>query len=127
MSDEEPNSQDRISEGSIRLVVPKRKAPESIRNIAALADDETRVEALLARLDQTPDPSARSRILVEIGITMRDGLDDPEQALEALLEAWRNDPCNEDVLDHLEPLVRAQDKWIALMELTRSQLLERGV
>jgi tetratricopeptide (TPR) repeat protein len=120
MSDEEPNSQDRISEGSIRLVVPKRKAPESIRNIAALADDETRVEALLARLDQTQDPSARSRILVEIGITMRDGLDDPEQALEALLEAWRNDPCNEDVLDHLEPLVRAQDKWIALMELTRS-------
>ena len=120
MSDDEPISEERLSEGSIRLVVPKRKAPESIRNIAALADDETRVEALLQRLDQTADPSARSRILVEIAITMKDGLDDPEQALEGLLEAWRCDPRNEDVLDHLEPLVRAQDKWIELMELTRA-------
>ncbi|MBX3233226.1 MAG: tetratricopeptide repeat protein [Labilithrix sp.] len=115
MSDEEPTSAD-----SIRLVVPKRKSPESIRNIAALADDETRVEALLARLEQTPDPSARSRILVEIAITMRDGLDDAEQALEALLEAWRSDPRNDDILDNLEPLVRAQDKWTELMELTRA-------
>jgi tetratricopeptide (TPR) repeat protein len=114
MSDE-----DRQSDGSIRLVVPKRKAPESIRNIAALGDDETRVEALLSRLEQTVDLGARSRILVEIGITMKDGLDDPEQALHALLEAWQCDPRNEDILDHLEPLVRSQDKWTELMELTR--------
>ena len=85
MSDDEPISHGRISEGdrisdrSIRLVVPKRKAPESIRNIAALADDETRVEALLARLEQTADPGARSRILVEIGITMKEGSTTPSK------------------------------------------------
>lgn len=121
------------SEDSIRMLVAKRR--ESVRNMAAAAvaagapppditppenDDATRVETLLNRLETIEDPGARSRILVEIAITVRDGLEDPEQALEALLEAWKTDPRNEDILDNLEPLIRSQNRWRELLELTRT-------
>src|SRR6202012_1801378 len=84
------------------------------------SDLETRVEVLLNRLEATHDAATKSRILVEIAITMRDGLADPEQALEALLEAWRIDPRNEHILDNLEPLIRSQNRWRELLELTRT-------
>ncbi len=73
------HADDRISDGSIRLVVTKRRAPDSVGDVASIGDAETRAAALLATLEHTADLRARARILVEIAITFRDGLDDPDQ------------------------------------------------
>ncbi|MBX3218371.1 MAG: hypothetical protein KF850_40575 [Labilithrix sp.] len=112
--------EDRISEGSIRLVVHKRRPADSLADIAGYPDASARAEALLTRLEGTVELAARARVLVEIAVTLRDGLADRAQALDALLEAWRSDPTNEDVLDHLEPLVRAEDRWTEVLEQTRA-------
>jgi tetratricopeptide (TPR) repeat protein len=114
---------DRISEHSIRLVVRKRRPADSLVDVSAYGDAATRAEALLERLDQTTDPSARARLLVEIAVTLRDGLGDRAQAVDALLEAWRVDPTNDDILDHLEPLVRSEERWKELLEQTRAHVI----
>ena len=109
---------DRISEGSIRLVVPKRKQ-DSVAELGAGEDAETRAEALLGRLDRTFEPPQRARILVELS-TVLEELDDEAQAIDALLEAWKADPTHEAILDRLEPLVRRQHRWDEVLELTRT-------
>lgn len=109
--------EDAISEGSIRLVV--RRSSEALLDPAG-EDAAARAEALLTRLDGTVDLAARARLLVEIAITLRDDLDDRAQAIDALLEAWRSDPTNDDVLDHLEPLLRSERRWAEALEQTRA-------
>jgi golgin subfamily B member 1 len=111
---------DRISEHSIRLVVQKRRSPDSVELVASEGDAATRAEALLARLEQTTDLAARARLLIEIAVILRDGLSDHGQAIDALLEAWRSDPTNDDILDHLEPLVRTENRWDEVLEQTRA-------
>ncbi|HVH45253.1 MAG TPA: hypothetical protein VM925_23030 [Labilithrix sp.] len=110
--------EDRISEEAIRLVVPKRR-PEPAEDRAALGDGAERVETLLARLDATDELTARARILVDVATTLRDQLGDRRQAIDALLEAWRYDPTNDVILDHLEPLVRTEGRWSEVLEQTR--------
>ncbi|MDF2698379.1 MAG: domain protein putative component of TonB system, partial [Labilithrix sp.] len=112
--------EDRISDGAIGLVVHKRRPQGSLADITGDGDAAARAEALLARLEHTADFAARARLLVEIAITLRDGLGDSVQAIDALLEAWRNDPTNDDILDHLEPLVRTENRWTELLEQTRT-------
>ncbi len=114
------HDEDKISDAAIRLVVQKRRPADSLADIAGYGDAAARAEALLTKLDATTDLAARARVLIEIAITLRDGLDDRSQATDALLEAWRNDPTNDDILDHLEPLVRSEDRWREVLELTRS-------
>jgi golgin subfamily B member 1 len=107
---------DRGSDPALGLVVPKRRTDA----LVASGDGAGRVEALLQHLERTNEPVARAKILVEIAITMRDDLGDREQALDALLEAWRADPTNEAILDHLEPLARSEDRWAEILETTRT-------
>ncbi len=114
------HDEDRISEAALRLVVQKRRPADSLADIAGYGDAASRAEALLEKLERTTDLAARARLLVEIAITLRDGLADRPQAIDALLEAWRNDPTNDDILDHLEPLVRAENRWREVLELTRA-------
>jgi hypothetical protein len=94
--------EDRISDVAMRLVVRKRRPPGSLADIMGDGDPAARAEALLARLEGTADLNARARLLVEIAITLRDGLDDNAQAVDALLEAWRSDPTNDDILEPFE-------------------------
>jgi tetratricopeptide (TPR) repeat protein len=79
-----------------------------------------RVDALLTSLETTANGSERARILLEIALVIRDGLKDDAQALDALLEAWRADPTLAQVLDHLEPLARAQNRWAEVVDMTRT-------
>lgn len=76
------------------------------------------VEELLSRLDHTADLTLRARILLEVAKALRDTLGDRGQALDAIVEAWRFDPLNEEVLDVLEPLVRSEDRWTEVLEQT---------
>lgn len=85
----------------------------------ASLEPSARIEALLERLADERDAVRRSRIFVRIAITFRDELDDRGQAIDALLEAWSAEPTNEDILDHLEPLVRAEDRWLEVLDRTR--------
>jgi len=114
------HDEERISEAAIRLVVQKRRPADSLADIAEYGDAAMRAEALLEKLERTEDVASRARLLVEIAITLRDGLGDRPQAIDALLEAWRHDPTNDDILDHLEPLVRGENRWREVLELTRA-------
>lgn len=107
------------SEAAIRLAVQKRTA-ESLADIVGDGGAGARAEALLDELERTTEPSARASLLVAIAVLLRDELGDRAQAIDALLEAWRSDPTNDDVLDHLEPLVRAEDRWAEVLEATRA-------
>src|SRR4051812_4124907 len=77
------------------------------------------IEDCLSRLDETTDRAARANILLEVGLTMRDDVEDEAQALDAFIEAWRNDP-NDDVLDAMEPLLRTRGRFREVMEETRT-------
>jgi tetratricopeptide (TPR) repeat protein len=45
---------------------------------------------------------------------------DDRHTFESLIEAWKADPTDAEVLDLLEPVVRAQGRWNELLELTRT-------
>lgn len=78
------------------------------------------IELLLGRLDGAATPEERAAILLEVGVALRDDLGDQAQAIEALFESWRNDPANEKVLDELEPLLRAHDRFRDALENART-------
>lgn len=78
------------------------------------------IEALLGVLDSTSDATERASLLVDIAIRFRDDLGDRNQAVEALLEAWSEDPTVESVLEALEPLVRDTGRWAEVLETTRT-------
>lgn len=77
------------------------------------------VEAMLARLETATDATERAQILVQVAVTIRDEFGDKGQAIDALVEAWRADPLNDAILDHLEPLLAAEDRWMEVLEATR--------
>ncbi|MBS2016725.1 MAG: hypothetical protein JST00_27825 [Deltaproteobacteria bacterium] len=77
------------------------------------------VEALLATLESETDPRERATTLVEVAKRLRDDLGDDGQAIDALLEAFRLDPTVEEILDVLEPLLRATQRWAEVLESTR--------
>src|SRR5262245_22176114 len=79
-----------------------------------------RVEAMLAVLEREDDPAERAQILVDVAIAIRDGMQDAAQALDALLQAWREDPTNPHFLDNVEPLARSQGRWPEIFEVTRA-------
>ena len=96
------------SEGSLRL---------EIADTASSAAAE--VEVLLERLESTGDPAQRAVLLRAVGTVLRDDLGDAGQALDALLEAWANDPTDE-ILDAMEPLLRSQERFPEALERTRT-------
>src|SRR5688572_20361768 len=76
------------------------------------------VERLLAHLETSKDPAERAKLLLAVGIAMRDDLGDADQALDAFLEGWKNDPTD-SILDAMEPLARSTDRWAEVLEATR--------
>jgi tetratricopeptide (TPR) repeat protein len=76
---------------------------------------EAQIEALLGKLEETTDARERAKLLVDVALGLRDDLGDSAQALEALIEAFAADPTYEPILDHLEPLARAQDRWVEVL------------
>jgi golgin subfamily B member 1 len=83
---------------------------------------EQLIEILLLSLDQTTDANARARLFVEIADVFRDSLDDPSQALDALLEAWHADPTHDAIVAPLEELARALGRWPEVVQETEQML-----
>ena len=75
---------------------------------------------MLATLEAATEPAERAEILVEVARRMIGDLGDAEQAIDALLEAWKADPTLEAILDVLEPIVTAERRWAEVMETTRT-------
>ena len=58
------------------------------------SDAAARIDGLLESLEAVSDPVGRARLLVEIGVRLRDELGDRAQAIDALLEALTCDPLH---------------------------------
>jgi tetratricopeptide (TPR) repeat protein len=84
-----------------------------------VAEATARVETLLTASEKTSDPTERADLLIDMALVLRDELRDKTQALDALVAAWRADPTHPELLDHLEPLARSQNRWHEIMETTR--------
>lgn len=85
------------------------------------------VDALLNVLEHTADAGERAELLVEIAAKIKEGLRDEDQALDALLQAWRVDPTCPTILDALEPLARSQNRWAEIFEVTRELVVAEQV
>lgn len=107
-----PGNGERASVESIKLHASEARGRGSVA--------AAQVEALLATLDATTEPTERAEILVDIAKRFRDDLGDAGQAIDALLEAWRADPTVEAIVDLLEPLVTAELRWAEVLEGTRA-------
>lgn len=103
-----PPAGEAASEGSVRIRLAERES--------AVA---TQIEALLAALEGEADQRVRATLLLEVALRLRDGLGDEAQALDALFEAWREDPRNDEVIDALEALARRAGRWAEILESAR--------
>jgi tetratricopeptide (TPR) repeat protein len=83
---------------------------------------EQLIEILLLSLDQTDDTRKRARLFVEIAEVFREGLNDPAQALDAFLEAWRADPTDDTIVAPMEELAGAQGRWAEVVQQTEEML-----
>jgi tetratricopeptide (TPR) repeat protein len=83
---------------------------------------EAHIDAMLTRLEAVTDRTERARLLVEIGVAFEHDLGDHSQAVDALLEAWREDPTLAEVLTELEKLARAANRLPEILAATSERL-----
>jgi tetratricopeptide (TPR) repeat protein len=115
---------------SVPLTLRLKKARASVPGL--LPEDAERcriqgrweqlIEILLLSLDQTDDARKRARLFVEIADVFREGLNDPSQALDAFLEAWRADPTDDAIVAPMEELARAFGRWAEVVQQTEEML-----
>ncbi len=77
---------------------------------------EDLIELCLEKLEETSDPKERAPLFKSIGDAFRDGLDDPDQAFDALLEGVVADPRDGEVVEALEGLARKLGRWQELIQ-----------
>jgi hypothetical protein len=94
-------------------------SPIRIKIAASASAAAAHIELLLGRLERVNAPADRANILLEVGVALREDLGDKAQAIEALFEAWRNDPRNDTILDELEPLLRSENRFRDALENAR--------
>ena len=88
-------------------------------------DEETRlrvtgrweelIELYLQKLERTDAPKGKSEIFQRIAEVFDQRLSDPEQAIDALVEALTLDPFDHEATDALETLTRRTNKWSPLV------------
>ncbi|QDG54293.1 tetratricopeptide repeat protein [Persicimonas caeni] len=77
---------------------------------------EKLVELYEARKEQSYDPSEKANFLEKIAHTYRDGLDDADEAISALSEAWKLEPHREELHEQLLDLAGPLEAWARLAE-----------
>jgi tetratricopeptide (TPR) repeat protein len=76
---------------------------------------EDLIELYLKRLESASEPTERAALLKRIGFAFRDGMNDPEQAFDALLEVFRLDPLDEAAAAALEQAARLSHRETELL------------
>lgn len=91
----------------------------------ALQDEgrwEDLCELLLSRLDHTPSPMPRSRLLLRLAGVLEDRLNDYAQAFDGLLEAYGCAPDDPQIVERVEALATRLDRFPALVDTTMERL-----
>ena len=79
-------------------------------------------ELLLSRLDRTPTPVPRSRLLLRLAGVLEDRMSDYAQAFDGLLEAYGGAPDDPHIVERLEAIATRLDRFPALVDLTMERL-----
>ncbi len=79
-------------------------------------------ELLLSRLDVTPSPMPRSRLLVRLAGVLEDKLGDYAQAFDGMLEAYGVAPDDPQIVERLEGLAARLDRFPSLVDATMERL-----
>jgi tetratricopeptide (TPR) repeat protein len=87
---------------------------------------EELIELYLKQLASGPEPAASAQILRRIAAVFLDELDDPEQAFDGLLEAFRLDPGDEAAVAPLEKLAREQGRWAEMVGMADAYVSTEG-
>ena len=90
------------------------------------------LEMYLQRVEGTNDLDVKGSLFMRIGQVMRDEMGDPQQALDAFVEALVLDPRNDEARDAVEEIARERGWWIELLATLKRELGnvkggERGV
>lgn len=79
-------------------------------------------ELLLSRLDRTPSPVPRARLLLRLAGVLEDRMSDFAQAFDGMLEAYGSTPDDPQIVERLEGLATRLDKFPALIDMTMERL-----
>ncbi len=119
-----PSMSDEAAPFALRLKAPRTSTPgaepSDVERLRAHGRWNDLIELLLAQHDAAASPSERARLLTEIAEIFQEGLDDPAQAYDALVEAWRADPTYDPAIGPLEGLARDGGRWPDLIAATEA-------
>jgi tetratricopeptide (TPR) repeat protein len=111
---------------ALRLKSPRASVaellPEDAERCRIHGRWEQLIEILLGSLERTDDARKRAQLLLEIADVFLEGLSDPPQALDAVLEAWRVDPTCDAAVAPLEELARTLGRWSEVVQQTQQML-----
>jgi tetratricopeptide (TPR) repeat protein len=80
------------------------------------------IDDCVARFHAATSVQEKSRLLVRVGQVLHAELGDEEQGFDALLEALRLDPSNDEAVGELAPLARRMRRWPQVVDLLRGFL-----
>ncbi|HEY2517996.1 MAG TPA: hypothetical protein VGI39_44300 [Polyangiaceae bacterium] len=80
------------------------------------------VEMYLQRVEGTGDLSVKGELFCRIGQVLRDELEDPQQALDAFVEALLLDPTDASAVEGVEGIARARGWWAELLAALQKEL-----
>ena len=80
------------------------------------------VEMYIQRVEGTGDLDVKGSLFLRIGQVLRDELDDPQQALDAFVEALLLEPHNAEAIEAVEATARDRGWWSELLATMKREL-----
>jgi tetratricopeptide (TPR) repeat protein len=80
------------------------------------------LEMYLQRVEGTNDLDVKGSLFLRIGRVLKDELDDPQQALDAFVEALVLEPRNAEALEAVEATARERGWWAELLATMKREL-----
>ncbi len=80
------------------------------------------LDMYMQRVEGTNDLDVKRSLFLRIGQLMRDEMDDPQQALDAFVEALVLDPRDAEALSGVEGIARSRGWWVQLIATIKREL-----
>ena len=80
------------------------------------------LEMYLQRVEGTRDLEVKGSLFKRIGEVLRDEMDDPQQALDAFVEALLLDPSDSDAITAIEAIAKERSWWNELLATVKREL-----